>query len=140
MAGLVEKRRGPQAPRPNRVEPEAYALEHPTHGQRRVALSASGSVAPSMGRSVGDVTGVVLYGGLWRALVGAAFEAESSARLPPKSLGPIDWHNDLSRLILDIDEATRREAGRRAARARRSPCARTSWVARRRYSGEAVRR
>jgi transposase InsO family protein len=40
---LVENKRGPQAPHPNRVEPEveekilAYALDHPTHGQQRVA-------------------------------------------------------------------------------------------------------
>jgi hypothetical protein len=40
---LVEKQRLPQAPHPNSVEPEveakilAYALEHPTHGQQRVA-------------------------------------------------------------------------------------------------------
>ena len=43
MAARVEKQRDPQAPHPNRVEPEveakilAYALEHPTHGQQRVA-------------------------------------------------------------------------------------------------------
>src|SRR5688572_18571499 len=40
---LVEQRRGPQAPHPNRVEPEveerilAYSLVRPTHGQQRVA-------------------------------------------------------------------------------------------------------
>jgi transposase InsO family protein len=61
VAGLVEKRRGPQAPHPNRVEPEveekilAYALEHPTHGQQRVAnelrLQAM-NVSPTGVRSV----------------------------------------------------------------------------------------
>jgi transposase InsO family protein len=43
VAGLVEEKRGPKGPHPNRVEPEveekilAYALEFPTHGQQRVA-------------------------------------------------------------------------------------------------------
>jgi len=43
VTALVESKRGPQSPHPNRVEPEveekilAYALEHPTHGQQRVA-------------------------------------------------------------------------------------------------------
>ena len=43
VADLVEERRGPKGPHPNRVSPEveekilAYALEHPTHGQQRVA-------------------------------------------------------------------------------------------------------
>ena len=43
VAGLVEERRGPKGPHPNRVSEEveekilAYALEHPTHGQQRVA-------------------------------------------------------------------------------------------------------
>ncbi|HME68261.1 MAG TPA: helix-turn-helix domain-containing protein [Myxococcota bacterium] len=43
VAGLVEKRLGPQAPHPNRVEPAveekilAYSLDPPTHGQQRVA-------------------------------------------------------------------------------------------------------
>jgi hypothetical protein len=38
VAGLVEERRGPKGPHPNRVDPEleekilAYSLEHPTHG------------------------------------------------------------------------------------------------------------
>jgi transposase InsO family protein len=42
-AGLIEQKRGPRGPHPNRVAPEieekilAYALEHPTHGQQRVA-------------------------------------------------------------------------------------------------------
>ena len=43
VAGLVEERRGPKGPHPNRVSEEveekilAYALDHPTHGQQRVA-------------------------------------------------------------------------------------------------------
>jgi Winged helix-turn helix len=43
VAALVEQRRGPRGPHPNRVAPEieeqirAYALEHPTHGAPRVA-------------------------------------------------------------------------------------------------------
>lgn len=43
VAALVEKKRGPQGPHPNRVSPEVeerilvYALEQPTHGQQRVA-------------------------------------------------------------------------------------------------------
>jgi len=61
VAALVEKQRGPQAPHPNRVEPEveerilAHALEHPTHGQQRVAneLRLSGlNVSPTGVRSV----------------------------------------------------------------------------------------
>ncbi|MDB5571186.1 MAG: ribonuclease [Hyphomicrobiales bacterium] len=31
------------------------------------------------------------------------------ARLQPESMAHLDWHNDLSRLILDLDEAVRRE-------------------------------
>ena len=40
---LVEKKRGPRAPHPNRVSPEVeekilqYAVDWPTHGQQRVA-------------------------------------------------------------------------------------------------------
>jgi transposase InsO family protein len=43
VAALVEQRRGPRGPHPNRVSDEvearilAYALEHPTHGAQRVA-------------------------------------------------------------------------------------------------------
>jgi len=43
VAALVEQRRGPRGPHPNRVSEEietkilAYALEHPTHGAQRVA-------------------------------------------------------------------------------------------------------
>ncbi|NIV49145.1 MAG: IS481 family transposase [Gammaproteobacteria bacterium] len=43
VAGLVEEKRGPQGPHPNRVSEGveekilAYALDHPTHGQQRVA-------------------------------------------------------------------------------------------------------
>ena len=43
VAGLVEQRRGPRGPHPNRVAPEieekilAYALDRPTHGAQRVA-------------------------------------------------------------------------------------------------------
>lgn len=35
-------------------------------------------------------------------------------RLPPERLGCIDWHNDLSKLILDIDDAIRAEADERS--------------------------
>src|SRR5438132_1635307 len=43
VAALVEQRRGPRGPHPNRVAEEvetkilAYALDHPTHGAQRVA-------------------------------------------------------------------------------------------------------
>ena len=43
VAALVEQRRGPRRPHPNRVSEEvetkilAYALDHPTHGAQRVA-------------------------------------------------------------------------------------------------------
>src|SRR5262245_43091827 len=43
VAALVEQRRGPRGPHPNRVAPEieeqilTYALEHPTYGAQRVA-------------------------------------------------------------------------------------------------------
>jgi transposase InsO family protein len=43
VAALVEQRRGPRGPHPNRVAPEieeqilAYVLEHPTYGAQRVA-------------------------------------------------------------------------------------------------------
>lgn len=43
VAALVEQRRGPRGPHPNRVAPEieeqilGYALEHPTYGAQRVA-------------------------------------------------------------------------------------------------------
>jgi transposase InsO family protein len=42
-AALIEHKRGPRGPHPNRVAPQieekilAYALDHPTHGQQRVA-------------------------------------------------------------------------------------------------------
>jgi transposase InsO family protein len=61
VSALVESKRGPLAPHPNRVEPDveekilAYSLEHPTHGQQRVAneLRLQGSnVSPSGVRSV----------------------------------------------------------------------------------------
>jgi transposase InsO family protein len=61
VAALVEQRRGPQAPHPNRVEAEveekilAHALTHPTHGQQRVAneLRLIGvNVSPTGVRSV----------------------------------------------------------------------------------------
>jgi transposase InsO family protein len=61
VAALVEQKRGPQAPHPHRVEPEveerilAYALDHPTHGQQRVAneLRLQGvQVSPTGVRSV----------------------------------------------------------------------------------------
>jgi metallo-beta-lactamase family protein len=37
-------------------------------------------------------------------------EGEWPVRLPAESLGRIDWHNDLSRLILDINDSLKREA------------------------------
>ena len=40
-------------------------------------------------------------------------ESEAPARLPPESLGRIDWHNDLSRLLLDINVAVRAESDER---------------------------
>jgi len=43
----------------------------------------------------------------------APVEGES-ARLPAERLGQIDWHNDLSRLILDINDALKREADEKA--------------------------
>lgn len=39
-----------------------------------------------------------------------AMAFERAARLPPERLGRVDWHNDLSSLMIDIDEAVRREA------------------------------
>ncbi len=39
------------------------------------------------------------------------------ARLAPEKLGRIDWHNDLSKLILDINESVR-AAGDERNRAR----------------------
>jgi hypothetical protein len=53
VAGLVEERRGPKGPHPNRVDPEveekilAYSLEHPTHGQQRVANELRLQTAPT---------------------------------------------------------------------------------------------
>lgn len=61
VAALIEQRRGPRGPRPNRVAPEieekirAYALERPTHGAQRVAneLRLQGfDVSPSGTRGV----------------------------------------------------------------------------------------
>jgi metallo-beta-lactamase family protein len=40
--------------------------------------------------------------------------SESPARLTPEKLGRIDWHNDLSKLILDINDAIRAEADERS--------------------------
>jgi metallo-beta-lactamase family protein len=37
-------------------------------------------------------------------------EGEGPVRLPADRLGRIDWHNDLSRLILDINDSLKREA------------------------------
>jgi metallo-beta-lactamase family protein len=39
-----------------------------------------------------------------------AIEGERPARIPPGNLGHLDWHNDLSRLILDVDAAVRSAA------------------------------
>lgn len=61
VAGLVEERRGPRGPHPNRVSPEieaeilAYALQWPTHGAQRVSneLRLRGTtVSPSGVRGV----------------------------------------------------------------------------------------
>jgi hypothetical protein len=61
VAALVEQRRGPKAPHPNRVAPEieerilAHCLERPTHGAQRVAneLRLQGvQVSPSGVRGV----------------------------------------------------------------------------------------
>lgn len=61
VAGLVEQKRGSSAPHPNRVPEEieekilAYSLQHPTHGQQRVAneLRLQGvNVSPTGVRSV----------------------------------------------------------------------------------------
>jgi metallo-beta-lactamase family protein len=40
----------------------------------------------------------------------AAVEAAGPVRLPSDRLGHLDWHNDLSRLVLDIDQAIRSAA------------------------------
>jgi metallo-beta-lactamase family protein len=40
-------------------------------------------------------------------------EGGPPARLSPEKLGRVDWHNDLSRLILDINDAVRAEADER---------------------------
>ena len=37
-----------------------------------------------------------------------------SPRLGPERLGHVDWHNDLSSLILDIDAAVQHEADEKA--------------------------
>ena len=49
------------------------------------------------------------------SLQGAAAQlvAGGPARLPPEKLGRIDWHNDLSKLILDINESVRGAADER---------------------------
>jgi transposase InsO family protein len=61
VAGLVEEKRGPKGPHPNRVDSDveekilAYSLAHPTHGQQRVAneLRLQGlNVSPTGVRSV----------------------------------------------------------------------------------------
>jgi transposase InsO family protein len=61
VQALVEQRRGPRGPHPNRVSPEienrilAYGLDHPTHGAQRVAnqLRLDGiTVSPSGVRGV----------------------------------------------------------------------------------------
>ncbi len=67
VAARVEEQRGPQAPSPNRVEPEsekkipACALDHPRHGHHRVAeeLSLAGLSAPPVGVPGAQVAGVV---------------------------------------------------------------------------------
>lgn len=52
----------------------------------------------------------------WTLARGEAKIAEGArpARLAPESLGRFDWHNDLSKLILDIDDAIRAEADERS--------------------------
>lgn len=52
----------------------------------------------------------------WTLARGEAKIAEGArpARLSPESLGRFDWHNDLSKLILDIDDAIRAEADERS--------------------------
>ncbi|MDP2355612.1 MAG: MBL fold metallo-hydrolase [Beijerinckiaceae bacterium] len=51
----------------------------------------------------------------WTLEGGAARIAEGGPppRLSPESLGRVDWHNDLSKLILDINDAIRAEADER---------------------------
>ena len=49
-------------------------------------------------------------------LSGAApvlIEAESRPRISPESVARLDWHNDLSKLVLDINAAVKAEAGER---------------------------
>lgn len=48
-----------------------------------------------------------------RAGVAAVPLAGAPARLSAENLGRVDWHNDLSRLILDIDDAVRANADER---------------------------
>jgi len=45
-------------------------------GENGVALVVGTGTDPVVGVSIGDETGVVLYGGLWPALVGAAFDQD----------------------------------------------------------------
>jgi metallo-beta-lactamase family protein len=50
----------------------------------------------------------------WRLRAAAAQPVlDAPARLAPEKLGHIDWHNDLSKLILDINESVRAAADER---------------------------
>jgi metallo-beta-lactamase family protein len=46
-----------------------------------------------------------------------AAESEAPRRMAPEQVARLDWHNDLSRLMIDIDEAVRAAADERARRA-----------------------
>ncbi|MBX9757489.1 MAG: MBL fold metallo-hydrolase [Beijerinckiaceae bacterium] len=50
----------------------------------------------------------------WTLRAGAAQQLEGGpARLAPEKLGRVDWHNDLSKLILDINDSVRTAADER---------------------------
>jgi metallo-beta-lactamase family protein len=48
---------------------------------------------------------------------GGAAECDAPRRIPAEQVARLDWHNDLSRLLLDIDDAVRKAADERARRA-----------------------
>jgi metallo-beta-lactamase family protein len=91
------------------------------HGEQNAMNAMSSHLAPLLPK------GAVLVPGLDEVFelisqAASRVESEAPARLPPESLGRIDWHNDLSRLLLDINvaESDERNRQKRIGRVRRA--------------------
>jgi len=82
------------------------------HGEQKAMDALSARISPVLPR------GAIVIPNLDEAFdltAEAATRVPPSAppRLPPERLGQIDWHNDLSKLLLDINSAVRGDADER---------------------------